>query len=331
MPWLHRRGFLQSAATSLAALAAPAIVRPARAQASFPARPIRLIVPAPPGSRHGQSAALFARSLERAAGVPVTVEHPEGSAALGSGLIAGAGNDGHTIGYATVDLAILHWRGLSDLKPADFVPLARLNEDPAGIHVRADSSWQSARQLLEHVKANPGKLKASSTPAGGIWHLSTVGWLGAVGLPHDALPWIAAAGPAAGVEDMMLGGADVIVCSTPEVRFTPHGGRVRTLAIMSAARLPRFGNVPTVQQATGTAHVAGAWRGLVAPKGTPQETADALTALARKAAEDKELQAQLQRRGYLASFAGGREFGQFMEVASGNAKQALGRLGMTKA
>lgn len=327
MPIIDRRTMLVSAAASGVA---SVLGRPAAAQSAFPAKPIRLIVPAPAGSRHGLSARLFAESMTRVAGQPVEIENPENSPAMSYDLIAGAGNDGHTLGYGTVDLAILHWRGLSELKPADFVPIAILNEDPAGIHVRADSPWQNVRQLADHIKANPGSLKASSTPAGGIWHLSTVGWLAAVGLPVSALPWVPAAGPAAGVEDMMLGGADVIVCSTPEVRITPQASKTRTLAIMSRARIPRFGNIPTLEQAIGKPHTAGAWRGLIAPKGIPPERAMALTALAKQAWEDKAFQAQMQRRGYLPTWAGGADAGRYMEASSQNLHASLKTAGIVK-
>jgi tripartite-type tricarboxylate transporter receptor subunit TctC len=326
---IDRRAFVAAGAAATLAPAAT-LPRPAIAQSAFPSKPLRLIVPAPAGSRHGLSARLFAESLARVAGQPVDVDHPDSTPATGYGVIAGAGTDGHTIGYATVDLAILHWRGLSDIKPADLTPIAVLNEDPAGVHVRADSPWKGLRELTAHIKANPGSLKASSTPAGGIWHLSTVGWLGAAGLPVDALPWVPAAGPAAGVEDMLLGASDIIVCSTPEVRITHHASKTRTLAIMARTRIARFGNIPTVQQALGTDHTAGAWRGLVVPKGVAAGTAAQLTALAQRAWEDKAFQSQMQRRGFLLTWAGGSEAGRYMQASSDKLGGALRTAGLVK-
>lgn len=331
MSRLDRRRFLAAAGSVALAGSASSIGKPAMAQTAFPSRPLRLIVPAPAGSRHGLSARLFAESLARELRQPVEVVNPENSPALSYAFMAKAKADGYTLGYATVELAILHWRGLSDLTPADFAPIALLNEDPAGIHVRSDSQWLSAKQLMDHIKSNPGKLKASSTPAGGIWHLSTVSWLRAVGLGVDALPWVPSTGPAAAVEEMMLGGADVVVCSTPEVRSTPQAKSVRTLAVMARNRIARFGDVPTLQQAIGTPHTAGAWRGLVAPKATDAATTAALTVAAKRAWDNKEFQDIMQFRGFLPAWSANQDFAQFLDAADANMGQTLRAAGVIKA
>lgn len=317
-----------SAAIASGAVSLP---RPAIAQAAFPSRPLQLVVPAPAGSRHGLSARLFAEYLAKEVGQPVEVVNPENTPALTYGLMAGAKPDGYTLGYATVELTMLHWRGLSDIKHTDFTPLALLCEDPAGIHVRADSPWQSAKELADHIKANPGKLKASSTPAGGIWHLSTASWLGAVGLVPSVLPWIPAAGPAAAVEEMMLGAYDIIVCSTPEVRATPQAKQLRTLAVMARQRIPRFADIPTIQQAMGSAHVAGAWRGLIAPKNLDPAIAVTVTAAAKRAWDNKEFQAVMQRRGYMQAWLAGQDFALYMADSDAKLGATLKATGVVKA
>jgi tripartite-type tricarboxylate transporter receptor subunit TctC len=326
---VDRRSFLKAAGG--ASVLASSLAAPAIAQAAFPNRPLRLIVPAPAGSRHGVSARIFADEFGKALGQPVEVVNPDNTPPTNYALIAGAAADGYTLGYGTVELAIMHWRGLTGLKPTDVTALALINEDPAGIHVKADSPWQTIRQLTDHIRANPGQLKASSTPAGGIWHLSTVGWLGASGLKHESLPWLPATGPAAAVEDMMLGGADVIVCSTPEVRATPQAKATRTLAVMARDRIPRFGNVPTLQQASGTSHVSGAWRGLVGPRGLDSATAATLTTAAKAAWDSKGFQSTMRRRGFQPAWADGRGFAQYMEASSTRLGKALRDAGVIKA
>ncbi len=126
----------------------------------------------------------------------------------------------------------------------------------------------------------------------------------------------------------MLGGSDVVVCSTPEVRDTPKEKSIRTLTIMGRSRVARFGNVPTLQEALGLPYVSGAWRGLVAPRGLDPATAAALTVAARKAWEDSAFQAQMRRRGYLPSWSAGRGFGQYMEASSTRLGRTLKSAGL---
>ncbi len=317
---LNRRRFLTGAAAGGATAGFGFL--PALAQSDYPVQPIRLLVPAPAGSRHGLSARLLAAALEKQIGQPVTVDHPEAPSAAVHEAIANAPADGYTLGLVTVDAAIMHWRGLTGVKPDSYTPLALFNEDPAGIHVRADAPWQDVKQLAAAVKAEPGKIKASSTPAGGIWHLSTVGWLQVQGLPVGAMPWVPATSPLAALEDQQLGGVDVIVCSIPEVRGTPFAKKTRTLAAMSRTRVPRFGDVPTLQQAMGLNHMAGAWRGIGAPKGLPPDRQAKLIAALKRTYDSPEFKTTMQRRGFGMVWSGGPDFAKFMEAQS----QAMGRV-----
>jgi tripartite-type tricarboxylate transporter receptor subunit TctC len=292
---------------------------------------LHLIVPATADTRHSLSARLFAQSLSKVLGQPVEVVNPDCSSATCYAIIAEASPDGYTIGYTTMDLAILHWRGLTKIKPADLTPIALLNEDPAAVHVRADSPWQTARQLLEHIRSKPGKLKASSTPTGGIWHLSTVGWLSSHGIDAKALPWVSDTGPGPAIQDMLLGASDVLVCRLPFVRFTPQAKHVRALAVMASSPISRFSDVPTMQQATGIPYAAGAWRGLVGPKSLPPATASLLVAAARKAWEQAEFQEALRRRGFVPAWSADREFARYMETASSKMGSSLRTAGLVPA
>ena len=77
----------------------------------------------------------------------------------------------------TVEISMMHWQGLTELNPASYTPLALVNADPAGFTVQADSPFKSVKEVLDYAKANPGKLKASGTGQGGIWHLALAGLL----------------------------------------------------------------------------------------------------------------------------------------------------------
>ena len=78
---------------------------------------------------------------------------------------------------ATVEIGMMHWQGLTELKGSSYTPIALVNADPAGLQVRANSPYKTAKELIDAIKANPGKLKSSGTGQGGIWHLAIAGML----------------------------------------------------------------------------------------------------------------------------------------------------------
>ena len=185
---MQRRTVLGSAT---AALAFGAVAK----AAGYPERPITLICPWGAGGGTDATARIVASVLERDLGVPVNVvNRTGGSGVVGHSAIATAAPDGYTLGIITVEIGMMHWQGLTELSYKNYTPLALMNEDPAGIQVRSDSSYDSAKGLLEAVRgAAKSELKASGTGQGGIWHLALAGMLQAGGMPPD--PGAAAVAP----------------------------------------------------------------------------------------------------------------------------------------
>src|SRR5918992_2316959 len=156
---------------------------------------------------------------------------------------------------------MMHWQGLTDLTPRSYTPLALMNEDPPGVQVRADSPHKNVKELAEAIKASPpGKLKASGTGQGGIWHLALIGWLQAMGLKPDHVAWVPSNGAAPAMQDLAAGGIDVVTCSVPEARAIIEAGKARSLAIMAAERNPAFKDVPTLKEAMGIDYTVDACR-----------------------------------------------------------------------
>lgn len=300
-------------------------------QNTDPNRPIQLIVPAPAGSRTDIVGRGVAAALEKHLGEPVAVVNPDGTSAAAHAAIASSPPDGRTLGLITVDIATMHWRGLTQLSHRDFTPLALVGEDPAAIHVKTDGRWQTAKDLTEHIRANPGALRVSGVARGGIWHLSTVGWLTAAGLGAEAMPWVAANGPPAALQDLNAGSVDVVVCSVPEVRATPDARATRSLAVMSGQRNPRYPDVPTLQEAVGLRFAAGAWRGVAGPKHLPGATATRLAAALRKSWDSAEFRGNLKRRGFRPVWNGAQEFAAFMEAEDKRMAATVQAAGMSKA
>jgi len=136
------------------------------------------IVPWGAGGGTDATARIIASLLERELKQPVNVvNRTGGSGVVGHSAIAQSPPDGYTIGLITVEIGMMHWQGLTDLKGSSYTPLGLVNADPAGVQVRSDSPYKTLKELVEAVKANPGKMKASGTGQGGIWHLALAGML----------------------------------------------------------------------------------------------------------------------------------------------------------
>src|SRR5687768_1544650 len=283
-----RRGLIASAgAASVAGLA----IRSAAAQGNYPNRPIQMICPWGAGGGTDATARIVAAILEKDLGQPVNVvNRTGGSGVVGHQAIASGAPDGYTLGIITVEISMMHWQGLTELTPRSYTPLALMNEDPPGVQVYVGSPHKTVKELAEAIKAAPpGKLKASGTGQGGIWHLALVGWLQAMGLKPDHVAWVPSNGAAPGMQDLAAGGVDIVPCSVPEARAMIEAGKAKSLAIMAPQRNPTFPNVPTLKEELGTDFApTGAWRGFAGPKGLPQDVQTRLVAALKKVYESKE-------------------------------------------
>src|SRR5918996_5711912 len=217
---------------SLAVLAAGLAFAGGAAQAAWPERPIQLIVPWGAGGGTDATARIIGSLLEKDLKQPINVvNRTGGSGVVGHSAIATAAPDGYTLGMITVEITMMHWQGLTDLKPDSYTPLALMNEDPPGVQVPASAPYKTVKELADAIKAAPaGKMKASGTGQGGIWHLALVGWLTAMGLKADHVPWVPSNGAAPAMQDLAAGGLDFTTCSVPEARAMLDAGRARSLA-----------------------------------------------------------------------------------------------------
>src|SRR5918996_2322812 len=146
---------------SLAVLAAGLAFAGGAAQAAWPERPITLIVPWGAGGGTDATARIIGSLLEKELKQPVNViNRTGGSGVVGHQAIASAQPDGYTLGIITVEIAMMHWQGLTELTPASYTPLALMNEDPPGVQVNGSSPYKSVKELADAIKAAPaGKLK----------------------------------------------------------------------------------------------------------------------------------------------------------------------------
>ncbi|CAH1657838.1 Secreted protein [Hyphomicrobiales bacterium] len=327
--FIDRRTVLKGAA---AAGAASLIAAPAIAQANYPSRPITMICPWGAGGGTDATARIVAQLLEKDLGQPVNVvNRTGGSGVVGHSAIATAAPDGYNIGMLTVEIAMMHHQGLTDLKSTSYTSLALMNEDPPGVQVSTAGPYKDIKTLADAIKAAPpGKLKASGTGQGGIWHLALIGWLVAMGLKPDHVAWVPSNGAAPGMQDLAAGGVDIVTCSVPEARAMIDAGKAKSLAIMASARNPQFKDVPTLNETLGINYSIGAWRGIGAPKGLPPEIAAKLTAALKKAFDSKDYQDFMNSRGFGMKFADGPGFAAFMAASDTSMASAMKAAGLAK-
>lgn len=317
--------------TAAAALGAAGLTATA-AQAEWPERPITMIVPWGAGGGTDAVGRIIGSLMEKDLGQPVNVvNRTGGSGVVGHSAIATAEPDGYTFGVATVEIAMMHWQGLTDLTYEDYTVLGQVNIDPGGVMVSSDSEYETAEDLLAAIKAgDKGAMKASGTGQGGIWHLGLAGWMLSEGLPGDQVTWVPSQGAAPGLKDMVAGGVDIVTSSLPEGQALIEAGRVKPLATMGEERLGIFPDVPTLKEATGSDWTVGAWRVIAGPKGIPEDIVAKASASLQKAYESEEFKEFMTNRGFGMVWRGPQEAYDFMASSDKDLGEVMKKAGLAK-
>jgi tripartite-type tricarboxylate transporter receptor subunit TctC len=325
------RRWIGTALAVFLALGVLAILSPAQGEAAWTAtRPIQLICPWAAGGGTDRVARMVGILLEKELGQPVTVvNRTGGGGAVGHTAGATAAPDGHTLTIVTVELAMMHWMGLTPLTYKEFTPVTLVNIDASGVQVAQDAPWKSLKELLDYVKANPGKAKASGTAKGGIWDLARAGLLKTAGIPVDAMPWVPSTGAATGLQELVAGGVQVVTASLVEGRSLIDAKKVRALANMAEARDPVFPDVPTTKE-LGYNWTMGAWRGFALPKGTPAEIQGVYEKAMDKVVKSKEFVDFMKGGPFGILYKPSAEFAKFLEEQDATFGVLMKEAGITK-
>ncbi|OHV82896.1 tripartite tricarboxylate transporter substrate binding protein [Rhizobium sp. LCM 4573] len=314
----------------IAALLLSATALPAWAE--YPDRPITLLVAWGAGGGTDAVARVVAVGLEKELGQSVNVvNRTGGSGVVGHSAMADAEPDGYTLGLATTEVNLMHWLGLTELDYKVYTPLALMNQDPAGVQVSADSEYQNLHELLEAIKKSPpGTFRATGSGQGSSWHVAIAGLLNAEGIDASTVTWVPSDGAASGLQELLSGGTEIVPSSLVEARALIEAGRVKSLAYMSKERSKLFPDVPTLKEETGSDWEFGAWRGIVAPKGLPDDVRDRLIAALDKVFNSEEYNQFMSAQGFGASFLPGEEFENFMATNDVNFGETMKAIGLAK-
>ena len=266
----------------IAALALLLLCFTAPASAAFPERPIKIVVPFPPGGGTDIISRTLGAAMASELGQPVVIENkPGGGTVLGTALVANSAPDGYTLVMATFAHAVNP--SLKASLPYDtfnaFAPVALVARSYNILVVNPKSDLKSVKDLLAAAKAAPGKLNYGSFGIGTSAHLAgeLFKYLGHVDLTH-----VAYQGAAAALTDLMAGHIDAMFTTVASVTSHIQSGNLRALAVTSAQRSPAFPDLPTIAEAGVPGYVADSWYGLYAPAGTPPQVIETLnTAIAK--------------------------------------------------
>ncbi|GGC31069.1 MFS transporter [Siccirubricoccus deserti] len=253
--------------TLLAGLALPAF---ARAQADYPSRPVRMIVPFAAGGSADVVARITALGMQEALGQPVVVENRGGSGGvIGSEAALAAAPDGYTFVFHTLSSAVLNaglYRNLSfDVRRA-FAPLALIGTLPNIIMVNPRVPAGSLPELIALMKSRPGRITYASSGAGTITHLSAQLLATMAGAEATHVPY-RGSGPA--FADLLAGTVDMMVDTMASVIPAVRSGQVRALAVTTLERSPALPEVPTAQEAGLPGYETYNWHAVFAPAAMP--------------------------------------------------------------
>ena len=238
--------------------------------ADYPSKPVRLVVPFPPGGGTDLTARIAAEGLSRSLGQNIIVENVEGAASqIGIAQVAKAGNDGYTLLWASSDgIAILPAvKPTVPYKvPADFTFISGFASDPLIVTLNPKLPIKTMQDLVAYGKANPGKLKYSSSGAGGGGHLEGAYIAKAEGIDMVHVPY---RGAAPAVVAVLGGFADLTLPSSASVMSYFNAGTLRAVATTGQHRLKALPDVPTVAEAGMPELACDLCVGLYGPAGLP--------------------------------------------------------------
>ncbi|MFO1325638.1 MAG: tripartite tricarboxylate transporter substrate-binding protein [Burkholderiales bacterium] len=267
------------------------------AQDAWPAKPIRLIVPFPPGAGTDTVARFVAQKLAETMKATVVVENRTGAGgAIGAAEAAGATPDGHTLLFVaspfTTVAAAAKNPGYDPVR--QFVPVAPIAAGPLAFVVGKDVPAGTMREFIELAKARPGKLNYGSAGAGSVNHLALELMNARAGIVVVHVPY---RGIADATKDLLSGEIQAMTASIPATLPLAADKRVKVLAVTGAKRIPQLPGVPSWQEeGVPNANVINYW-GIVAPVGTPAPVIARLNADVQKVLAQPDVRERLEREG----------------------------------
>ena len=262
----------------------------------YPTRPVKWIVPYPPGGTTDVLARIVAQWLSEKMGQQFVVENkPGGGNNIGTELALKSPPDGYTMLLVNPAHGInaTLYKDLPFNLLRDVAPVAGLVRSPNVMEVTASFPAKTVKEFIDYCKANPGKVNMASSGSGTSVHMSGEMFMMMTGCKMLHVPY-KGAGPA--IADLIPGQVHVLFDNLPSSIGHIKGGRLRALAVTSAERDPALPDTPTVAE-TVPGYEATAWFGIGMPKGTPREIIEKMNAEVNRALADPKMRERLAELG----------------------------------
>jgi tripartite-type tricarboxylate transporter receptor subunit TctC len=257
-------------------MAAAALVH---AQA-FPAKPVRIVVPFPPGGGADSLARIMQPALSRLWGQPVVVENkPGASGHIGADLVASSPADGYTLMMSST-------ASLTKKNVAQFAPVTLVSASPYVVVANPKVPAASIRELVDYARRNPGRLTFGSSGTGAASHLSAELFKSLAGVDLLHVPY---KGTGQAVTDLVAGQIDLLFGPAQAVMPFVQGGRLKAYAVTSAKRSATLPGLPTVAESGVPGYEAVGWFGLLVPAATPAPIVARLSADANRVLRDDDV------------------------------------------
>ncbi|ADX48089.1 hypothetical protein Acav_4205 [Paracidovorax avenae ATCC 19860] len=288
-----RRHFLQAGSAVAAGAVLP--LAPARAQGTWPAKPIRIVVPYTAGGFTDQMARLLQVGLQQRLGQPVVVDNkPGANSIIGVDAVAKAAPDGHTFGVFIAAYAAnttLYPRLPYDPKK-DLTGVSLMGVSPLVAAVSMNAPFKTMAELVAYGRANPGKISYASSGSGSAAHLTSELMRMVTGVEMVHVPY---KGASPALADLMGGQVPLFLDPPPNLIQPARAGRIRLIGVASDKRVPALPDVSTFAELGYPALVGSTWAAMLAPAGTPPDIVQRMSAEVARIIRSPEVSQRLEQ------------------------------------
>jgi tripartite-type tricarboxylate transporter receptor subunit TctC len=294
---------------------------------TYPAGPVTLVVPFPPGGRTDLTARVVAQFLKSELGQPVVVVNkPGASGVLGAKEVARAAPNGHTVGFFSTGFLTTQYTVPTPTDVKEYELVALVNYDPAAVAGSTAKGWQSLDQVVAAAKAKPRSLRVGINP-GSSAHIFAAAFCEAAGIEATFVPFKGGSERAAAIGG---GHIDLDFDIVAPMKAMRDANKLRILGVAAGQREPLYRDIPTMRE-QGVNLVIHSWHGVFAPKGTPPATLATLDKALAKVAGQREFIDQMAAQLLGVRYMGRTEFTRFFAEQDAQIKPLIQKLGLAVA
>ena len=282
--------------------------------ANYPNKPIKLILGFPPGGPTDVVARIIGQKMAERLGQAVVIDNKPGVAGnIAADIVAKAAPDGYTVLYNTSSITISPWvYAKVNFDPIkDFAPIALTAEMPLVLLVNPNVQAKTAPELVQRVKANPGKFNYGSSGVGAIEHLTSAQFVSAYDLKVSHIPY---KGTAPALIDLISGQTEFMLTTLNTAIPFVKDGRLIALGVSSVERSRALPGVPTIAEAMKSDFASTAWQGMVAPAATPPEIIETLNRVVNAVLKDPVVVQQLADQGVITLGGTSNKYRSFIQT-----------------